>query len=165
MKYLWKFISISIKIELMSEITIRRATENDIPAMHDLMYELAVYEKSPESVEATVEEYREDFRNGLFEGLVAETEGKVVGMALYFMAYSSWKGKMLYLDDLVITEAYRRRGIGQLLYDAFLEEARRHGCRLAKWQVLDWNTPAIEFYKKNKAVMETDWWNVKIVTG
>ena len=133
--------------------------------MHALMFELAVYEQSPESVEATVEEYRQDFDKGLFEGLIAETEGRVVGMALYFMAYSSWKGKMLYLDDLVVTEAYRRRGIGQLLLDAFLAEARRRGCRLAKWQVLDWNQPAVDFYKKNQAVIETDWWNVKIFTG
>ena len=133
--------------------------------MHALMFELAVYEQSPESVEATVEEYRQDFDKGLFEGLIAETEGRVVGMALYFMAYSSWKGKMLYLDDLVVTEAYRRRGIGQLLLEAFLAEARRRGCRLAKWQVLDWNQPAVDFYKKNQAVIETDWWNVKIFTG
>jgi GNAT superfamily N-acetyltransferase len=149
----------------MTAIHIRPATEQDIPAMHALMFELAVYEQSPESVEATVEEYRQDFDKGLFEGLIAETEGRVVGMALYFMAYSSWKGKMLYLDDLVVTEAYRRRGIGQLLLDAFLAEARRRGCRLAKWQVLDWNQPAVDFYKKNQAVIETDWWNVKIFTG
>jgi GNAT superfamily N-acetyltransferase len=149
----------------MTAINIRPAGAEDIPAMHALMYELAVYEQSPESVEATVEEYRQDFSKGLFEGLIAETEGRVVGMALYFMAYSSWKGKMLYLDDLVVTEAYRRRGIGQLLLDAFLAEARRCGCRLAKWQVLDWNQPAVDFYKKNQAVIETDWWNVKILTG
>jgi GNAT superfamily N-acetyltransferase len=149
----------------MTAINIRPATAQDLAAMHALMYELAVYEQSPESVEATVEEYRQDFDNGLFEGLIAETEGSVVGMALYYMAYSSWKGKMLYLDDLVVTEAYRRRGIGQLLLDAFLAEARRRGCRLAKWQVLDWNQPAVDFYKKNQAVIETDWWNVKIFTG
>jgi GNAT superfamily N-acetyltransferase len=149
----------------MTAINIRPAGAEDLPAMHALMYELAVYEQSPESVEATVEEYRQDFGNGFFEGLIAESEGRVVGMALYFMAYSSWKGKMLYLDDLVVTEAYRRRGIGQLLLDAFLAEARRRGCRLAKWQVLDWNQPAVDFYKKNQAVIETDWWNVKIFTG
>lgn len=149
----------------MTAINIRPAGAEDLAAMHALMYELAVYEQSPESVEATVEEYRQDFGKGLFEGLIAESEGRVVGMALYFMAYSSWKGKMLYLDDLVVTEAYRRRGIGQLLLDAFLAEARRRGCRLAKWQVLDWNQPAVDFYKKNQAVIETDWWNVKIFTG
>jgi len=144
-----------------SPVTIRRAGMEDIPAMHALMFELAVYEKSPESVEASVEEYQEDFKNGLFEGLVAEMDGKVVGMTLFFMAYSSWRGKMLYLDDFVVTEAYRRYGIGQMLYDAFMEEAKNRGCRLAKWQVLDWNEPAVKFYEKNNAEIETGWWNVK----
>ena len=93
-------------------ITIRPATEADIPDIHALMYELAVYEKSPESVEASPEEYLEDFRRGTFESHVAEMDGRVVGMMLFFMAYSSWKGKMLYLDDFVITESHRRFGIG-----------------------------------------------------
>ena len=133
-----------------------------MPSMHALMSELAVYEKAPEEVKTTPEEYLEDFRNGLFEGEVAEVNGKIVGMTLFFMAYSSWKGKMLYLDDFVVTAEYRGKGIGQLLYDSFLQIARDRGCRLAKWQVLDWNQPAIEFYKKNQTVIETDWWNVKV---
>jgi GNAT superfamily N-acetyltransferase len=142
-------------------ITIRRATRSDVPAMHALTYELAVYEKEPESVETTVAEYEADFQNGLFEGFVAEAEGTIVGMTLYFMAYSSWRGKMLYLDDFVITESHRRFGIGQMLYDTFIEEAKQRGCRLAKWQVLDWNEPAIKFYEKNDAEIERNWWNVK----
>ena len=143
-------------------ITIRPATEADIPDIHALMYELAVYEKSPESVEASPEEYLEDFRRGTFESHVAEMDGRVVGMTLFFMAYSSWRGKMLYLDDFVVTESCRRYGVGQLLFDDFLEEGRRRGCRLVKWQVLDWNEPAINFYRKNKAEIETGWWNVKV---
>ncbi len=144
-----------------NHILIRKATEMDMDAMHQLMYELAVYEKSPEAVETTPQEYLEDFKNGHFEGLVAEIDGKVVGMTLFFMAYSSWKGKILYLDDFVITESYRNKGIGQLLYNAFIEEAQKRNCRLAKWQVLDWNTPAIQFYQKNTAEIEKGWWNVK----
>jgi GNAT superfamily N-acetyltransferase len=143
-------------------VTIRKGAESDMTAVHALMFELAVFEKSPESVEATVAEYLEDFRNGLFECNVAEVDGKIVGMTLFFMAYSSWRGKMLYLDDFVVNEAYRRYGIGQLLFDAFLEEGRRRGCRLVKWQVLDWNEPALQFYRKNEAIIETDWWNGKI---
>lgn len=142
-------------------LLIRKAEERDMEAMHALMYELAVYEKSPESVATTPEEYLADFRKGLFEGMVAELDGKVVGMTLFFMAYSSWKGKMLYLDDFVVSEAYRQMGIGQQLYDAFIAEAQKRGCRLAKWQVLDWNEPAIQFYKKADAEIETGWWNVK----
>lgn len=147
---------------MTKNVLIRPATEADIPAIHALMYELAVYEKSPESVEASLEEYLEDFRQGTFESHVAEVDGQVVGMTLFFMAYSSWRGKMLYLDDFVVTEAYRRYGVGQLLFDDFLAEGRRRGCRLVKWQVLDWNEPAIRFYQKNKAIFETDWWNVKM---
>lgn len=142
-------------------ILIRPAALLDVPAMYDLMFELAVYEKSPESVATTVAEYQTDFENGLFEGFVAEADGKVVGMTLFYMAYSSWKGKMLYLDDFVVTEAYRRFGIGQMLYDAFIEEARNRGCRMAKWQVLDWNEPAIQFYQKNEADIESGWYNVR----
>jgi len=142
-------------------VKIRPATEADIRDIHALMFELAVYEKNPEAVFTSPEEYLEDFRKGLFESMVAEIDGKIVGMTLYFMAYSSWKGKMLYLDDFVVNAAYRRFGIGQLLYDAFMAEAKLRGCRLVKWQVLDWNEPAIQFYQKNHAIIETGWWNVK----
>jgi len=143
-------------------VNIRPASEADMPAIHALMFELAVYEKSPESVQTTPEEYLEDFRNGLFESFVAEMDGKVMGMMLFFMAYSSWRGKMLYLDDFVVNEPYRRFGVGQKLFDTFLEEARTRCCRLAKWQVLDWNEPAIKFYEKNGAEIEEGWWNVKV---
>ena len=146
---------------MTNTITIRPATEADIPTIHTLVYELAVYEKEPEAVFTTPEEYLEDFRNGLFESHVAEMDGKVVGMTLFFMMYSSWKGKMLYLDDFVVNEQYRRFGVGQKLYDDFIEEGHRRGCRLVKWQVLDWNEPAIKFYEKNQAIIEKGWWNVK----
>jgi len=147
--------------KMTNNITIRPATEADIPSIHALVYELAVYEKEPEAVFTTPEEYLEDFRKGLFESHVAEIDGKVVGMTLFFMMYSSWKGKMLYLDDFVVNEQYRRYGVGQKLYDDFIEEGRRRRCRLVKWQVLDWNEPAINFYKKNEAIIEKGWWNVK----
>lgn len=144
-------------------IIIRPAAEADLPAIHALVYELAVYEKEPEAVETTPAEYLQDFRKGLFEAIVAEVDGQVVGMTLYYMAYSTWRGKMLYLDDFVINEAFRRHGIGQMLFDAFVEEGRRRGCRLVKWQVLDWNEPALHFYRKNNAIIETNWWNGKIL--
>ena len=144
-------------------IKIRPATEADLPAIHALVYELAVYEKEPEAVETTPAEYLEDFRNGLFESIVAEIDGQVAGMVLFFMAYSTWRGKMLYLDDFVVHEKYRRYGIGQQLFDAYIAESRRRGCRLVKWQVLDWNTPAVNFYEKNQAIIEKDWWNGKIL--
>lgn len=144
------------------EITIRKASAADIPAMHRLVRELAIYEKAEDQFVATVEEYERDFDANVYQGIVAEAEGEVVGMALYYLAYSTWKGKMLYLEDFVVFEAYRRYGIGQLLFDAFLEAARAEGCRLVKWQVLDWNEPALRFYEKNEAIIEKEWWNGKI---
>ena len=78
------------------------------------------------------------------------------------MTYSTWKGRMFYLEDFVVLEAYRRLGLGQMLFDAFLQEAKDQQCRLVKWQVLDWNEPALRFYRKNNAVIEKEWWNGKI---
>lgn len=144
------------------EIRIRKGLTEDIAAIYELVYELAVYEKEPEAVTASLEDYKKDYTSGCFETLVAESEGDIVGMALYYPTYSTWKGKMLYLEDFVVKERYRRGNIGQLLFDAFLEEARKKEARLVKWQVLDWNEPAIRFYKKNNALLEKDWWNGKI---
>jgi len=143
-------------------ITIRPATLADIPAIYDLVVALAVYEKEPEAVTASIADYLEDFQENIFQAQVATIESKVVGMALYYITYSTWKGRMLYLEDFVVYKEYRRLGIGQLLFDAVLEAGRQRKCRLLKWQVLDWNEPAINFYKKNKAILETDWWNGKI---
>jgi GNAT superfamily N-acetyltransferase len=145
-----------------TDIRVRKAKRSDLPAIHELVRELAIYERAEEEFIATLEEYEEDFERRIFEAHVAEAGGAVVGMALYYMAYSTWKGKMLFLEDFVVREAYRRYGIGQLLFEAFLEEARQQGCRLVKWQVLDWNEPAIRFYEKNGALIERDWWNGKL---
>ncbi len=144
------------------EIRIRKAVKTDIPAIHSLVRELAIYERAEDQFVATPEEYERDFDDQIYRATVAEADGKVVGMTLSYMAYSTWKGRMLYLEDFVISEAYRRYGIGQMLFDAFLQEAREEGCRLVKWQVLDWNEPALRFYEKNRAIIEKDWWNGKI---
>jgi len=145
-----------------SHAVVRKATLTDIPAIHDLVRELAIYERAEEEFIATQEEYRRDFKEGVFQALVAEVDKKVVGMVLYYMAYSTWKGKMLFLEDFVISEAFRQQGIGQSLFEAFLAEAKNRDCRLVKWQVLDWNEPAVKFYEKNKALIEKEWWNGKI---
>lgn len=144
------------------DITIRPAEKSDLLAIHDLVRELAVYERAEEEFTATIEDYERDFDDGVYRALVAEAAGQVVGMALYYLTYSTWKGKMMYLEDFVVREAYRRHGVGQLLFDKFLELSEAEGCRLVKWQVLDWNEPAIKFYEKNKATIERDWWNGKI---
>ncbi len=148
---------------LTSNIILRPATVEDMAGVHALVRELAVYEKAPEQHSATVEDYTRDFLAGVFGSTVAANgEGQIIGMILYYMAYSTWRGKMLYLEDFVVTESYRQYGVGQLLFDEFLRIGRDQGARLVKWQVLDWNEPAIRFYQKNKAIIETEWHNGKI---
>ncbi len=141
---------------------IRLATEKDLPAIHALVRELAIYEKAEEEFTASLEDYLRDFRAGIFECLVAEVEGEVVGMALYYMTYSTWKGRMLYLEDFVVKEQMRAQGIGRELFRTFLAKAKEKDCRLVKWQVLDWNEPAIRFYKKFQTTFENNWLNGKI---
>ncbi len=143
-------------------INIRKATADDLPDIYNLVKSLAIYEKAEQEVTATIKDYQNDFAAGIFQAHVAEMDGKVIGMVLYYMNYSTWKGRMLYLEDFVVYEEYRRFGVGQLLWDELAEEAKRQGARLLKWQVLDWNKPAMKFYKKNNATIETEWYNGKI---
>ncbi len=149
--------------EMNKKIHIRAGITADMPAVHSLVYELAVYEKEPESVTATVEDYIKDFNEGVFNVLIAEDDTqKVVGMMLYYIAYSTWRGKMVYLDDFVVSETVRGQGIGHVLWDALLAESRALGARLLKWQVLDWNEPAIRFYERADAIIEKEFWNGKV---
>ena len=153
---------------MKKDIIIRPARQTDMTAIHALVYELALYERAPEAHTATVADYLRDFKAGIFEAHVAvDTENEtVIGMIFYYMAYSTWKGRMLYLEDFVVTESYRQYGVGQMLFDTFLAVACQKQCILVKWQVLDWNEPAVKFYEKNKAIIEKEWWNGKIfLTG
>ena len=129
-------------------ITIRKSTRLDIPQIYNMVKQLAVYEKEPEAVTATLNDYYLDWDANIFQVLVAEREKVVVGIAIYYMTYSTWKGKMLYLEDFVIDQKFRKLGIGQLLFDAFLKEAKSLDAKLVKWQVLDWNQPAIQFSRQ-----------------
>ncbi len=146
----------------MSEITVRKAKKEDLEAIYGLVKELAVYEKEPEAVTATLKDYQNDFAEGIFEANVALDGEKVVGTTIYYMSYSTWKGKMLYLEDFVVKEAYRKKGVGQLLFDAYLAVAKEKKAVMVKWQVLDWNEPALNFYVKNNAIIEKNWWSGKI---
>lgn len=145
-------------------IKIRKATKEDMPAVLELVRDLAVYEKAPDEVEVTVEEYLEDGfgENPLFWVIVAEVEGEIAGMAFYYMRYSTWKGKCVYLEDFIVKEKYRRRGIGKLLFDEMIAITKEINARLMVWQVLDWNEPAIEFYKKYNAELDEEWLNGKL---
>ena len=143
------------------KIKIRKAENIDLKAIHDLVMELAIYEKAPEEFTASIEDYVRDFETNWFEAIVAELNNEVVGMMLFYHTYSTWKGRMLYLEDFVVKEAHRRNGVGALLMEELIKIAQQKKCKLIKWQVLDWNMPAIEFYKKYECKFEAEWLNVK----
>ena len=143
-------------------IIIRKSNEEDIPAIHALVRELAEYEKGLHFVTTSPESYLKDFREKVFDAYVADKDGEIVGMALYFLAFSTWRGRMLYLEDFIVKESERRSGIGAMLFDAFIAEAKRQNVALVKWQVLRWNEPAINFYKKYETVLDDEWVDGKI---
>lgn len=139
------------------DIVIRPASEGDLPDALQLIRDLAVYEKEPDAVVVTEAEFLRFFRDKNFECLVAELDGSVVGIALFYMAYSTWKGPYIYLEDFIIKDGLRRKGIGKALLAAVVEVAEDRQAPYIKWQVLDWNKPAIDFYKKLKAELSSEW--------
>lgn len=144
-------------------LIIRTANEEDLSGILKLVHELAYYEKAPEQVTATLDDYIDSFRKGVFEAIVAESDGGILGTCIFFLTFSTWRGNMLWLEDFVVSEKHRGSGIGQQLFDHFLDIAKERKCALAKWQVLDWNTPAQRFYKRYDAIIEKEWWNCKIM--
>jgi GNAT superfamily N-acetyltransferase len=129
-----------------------------------LIKELALYEKAPDEVITSEEQMHEDGfgENPIFKFIVAEVNKEIVGMALYYWKYSTWKGKGIYLDDIIVTENHRRKGIGKLLMDEIIKIAAREKANKLEWQVLDWNEPAINFYKKYNVEFDGEWINCKI---
>lgn len=143
-------------------MTIRPAALTDVPDLHRLVAELAAYVGEAHMFTATVAEYEMDFQEDFYRAIVAEEEGRVVGMALYFYVYSTWKGRMIYLEDFVLEPEHRRKGIGQKLWDALIEAGKERGCKLLKWQVVDTNTEAMKFYEAQQGIMENNWINGKL---
>ena len=133
-------------------IEIRKATENDFNLIYGLIKELAIFIKTPEKVLITLEQMIED--KDFFHCLVAVDNNNVIGFATYFFAYYSWTGKSLYLDDLYVIEKYRGRQIGTKLMDSIFDIAIQKNCKKVRWQVSNWNSKAIEFYKKRGAVVD-----------
>ena len=143
----------------MDNLIIRNATKSDVPAILDLIQELATFEREPNAVAVTEAELiRDGFgETPVFECFVATIESKVVGMALYYPCYSTWKGKSWHLEDLRVMEPHRGKGIGFALLKKFISFAYKTGVRRIQWVVLDWNTPAINFYEKQGATTLSDW--------
>lgn len=149
----------------LNEITIRKCTCQDMNGIHALVKELADFEREPDAVITCAEIFKNDFKAGFFDCIVAEFNHAIIGIALYNRAYSTWKGRMLYLEDFYVQPEFRNRNIGQLLFDAFINEAQKEQAILTKWQVLDWNTMAQRFYEKNNCIIEKNWWNGKKFLG
>lgn len=147
-------------------MNIRKGKEKDLPRVLELIRELAAFENAPDEVDTTIEAMSMDGfgDQAIFEFFVAEEDdGFIPGMALYYYRYSTWKGRRMYLEDLIVTEGSRGKGIGQLLFDAVMAEGIRKNCTGMVWQVLDWNEPAIEFYKgKYQADLDSEWINCSI---
>jgi len=143
-------------------VKIRKAVARDMEVIHKLVCELADYEHGLHRVTTTPESYRKDFEEKVFDAFVAEVDGDILGMALYYMNFSTWRGKMMYLEDFIVKESMRGHGIGAKLFEAFLDEAKKQGCIMVKWQVLRWNEPAIHFYKKYDVVLDDEWVDGKI---
>jgi len=142
-------------------ITIRRAIESDCERIIELVKELALYEKAPQEVTVSLQHFKESGfgKNPVWWAFVAEENGTIQGFALYYIRFSTWKGQCLYLEDLLVTEQMRGKGIGKLLFDKLLEECKEKGFKRMVWQVLEWNEPAINFYKKYNATLDPEWMN------
>ena len=143
------------------DIKIRKGTPEDVPQVFELVQELALFEKAADQVSNTPEQMLEDGfgPNPIYGLLVAEVDGKIVGISMYYTRYSTWKGKRLYLEDLIVTESMRGSGLGKMLLNATVAEARATQCTGVMWQVLDWNEPAIKFYESYGARLDAEWIN------
>lgn len=146
------------------DIRIRRARKEDCPRLLELIHELAIYELAPEEVTVTLEEFQDAGfgENSVWRAFVAEADGQVAGFALYYIRYSTWKGCRLYLEDFIVTEKMRRFGIGKMLFERVIREVKEKGYKGMVWQVLDWNEPALNFYKKYNSGIETGWLNASL---
>jgi GNAT superfamily N-acetyltransferase len=141
-------------------IRLRRADKADCSRILELVRELAAYERAPDEVTVSPEHFENSGFGGrpVWWAFVAEVDGHVEGFALYYIRYSTWKGQQMYLEDIIVTEKFRGRGIGKLLFDRLLVECREKGWKQICWQVLDWNAPAINFYEKYQNVSRSSEW-------
>jgi GNAT superfamily N-acetyltransferase len=147
----------------IKKMILRKATKGDEYAILGLIKELAEYEREPDAVINTAEQLSVDlFDDQVCESFVLEKEEKMIGFALFYTAYSTWKGRCLYLEDFYVQPEYRRSGAGKMLFNQVVEEAKARGVKRMDWQVLEWNEPAINFYKKSGAILDPEWVNGRL---
>jgi GNAT superfamily N-acetyltransferase len=149
-----------------NKLTLRKGIIEDLPAIFELIKELADYEKAPNEVSVTLAEMQHHGfgSHSIFEFFVAIEEEKIIGMALYYYKYSTWKGRCLFLEDIIVTSSKRGLGIGRLLFNEVGKVAQKQGVRRMEWQVLDWNVDAINFYKKMPVQLDGEWINCKLTS-
>ncbi len=145
-------------------VNIRYAEKADCTRMLELINELAVYEKAPDEVTVTLAHFMDAGfgEKPVWKAFVAEVEGKIEGFSLFYTRYSTWKGCRLYLEDFIVTEKMRGQGIGKLLFERTIKEAKENNYAGMVWQVLDWNEPAINFYNKYQSYVESGWLNASL---
>lgn len=143
------------------DFIVRKGEQKDCEATLGLIQELAVYEKAPNEVEVTLDELVEDGfgENPIYSLLVAEQNSIIIGVAIFYEKYSTWKGRCTYLEDLVVTKDKRGIGAGKALFEGVIKAAKDNNSGRMEWQVLDWNKPAIDFYKNYKAELDGEWFN------
>lgn len=146
------------------EFTVRKGRREDLPAVLGLIRELAEYERAPHEVTNTLEMMERDGfgEEPIYGFFVAENARGIVGLSLYYWRYSTWKGRRLWLEDIIVTESQRGNGIGKVLFDRTMQQALEANCSGMVWQVLDWNEPAINFYKKYGARLDGEWMNCSL---
>jgi GNAT superfamily N-acetyltransferase len=145
----------------MEKITIRAGKKEDLPRVFELIKELAEFERAPDEVTNTLTSLEADGFgvHQVYGFFVAENESNIIGLSLYYWRYSTWKGKRLYLEDIIVTENERGKGAGQLLFDRTMKKAIEANCTGMMWQVLEWNETAIRFYKKYGSKLDREWVN------
>lgn len=146
-------------------IRVRKGEIVDLPQVLELIKELATYEKAPNEVTVTVQDMERDGfgKEKIFDFFIAEDASGIKGMALFYTKYSTWKGKCLFLEDIIVKESQRGKGIGAMLFEEVIKVAKERKVQRMEWQVLEWNEPALNFYKKYKATLDPEWINGKLV--
>ena len=146
------------------KIKLRTGEKTDLPRLRELIVELAIYEKEPHAVVNTLEMMERDAfgKNPVFGFILAEANNQVIGASIYYYRYSTWKGRTMYLEDLIVTASHRGNGAGKLLFDETVKIAKTQNCTGMMWQVLDWNESAINFYKKYDVHINEEWLNCNL---